>query len=77
MRGAHIRSGAYALAVFLGILSLILLGAELFTIAARTLKDVSEGWSGYQIAAAAHHLNLLYPDKTSLFADNDPPLFFF
>ena len=77
MRGARIRSGAYALAAFLGILAVILLGAELLTIAARTLKDVSEGWSAYQIAAAAHQPGLLYPAKDSLFINNDPPLFFF
>jgi len=71
------RSGAWALAGFLGILVFILLGAELFTIAARTLKDVSEGWSTYQIAAAAHQPGLLYPAKGDLFVNNDPPLFFF
>jgi hypothetical protein len=75
--GAGIRSGACALAGFLGLLALILLGAELFTITARTLKDAGEGWSAYQIAAAAHQPGLLYPAKDSLFINNDPPLFFF
>jgi hypothetical protein len=77
VRGAHIRSGAWALAVFLGILALILLATELLTISAHTLKDVGEGWSGYHIAAAHHQPNLLYPPKSDLFANNDPPLFFY
>jgi len=77
VRGARIRSGAYALAVFVGILTLILLGIELFTITAHILKGAGEGWSGYQIAAASHQPGLLYPPKGDLFSNNDPPLFFF
>jgi hypothetical protein len=77
VRGARLRSGAYALILFLGILALFCLGAELFTITAHTLKDTSEGWNAYHIAAAAHQPGLLYPAGRSLFVNNDPPLAFF
>ena len=76
MSGAGLRNGAYALAAFLGILALILLGAELVTITARILKDPAEGWNAYHIAAAAHQTDLLYPAKGALFTNNYPPLSF-
>ena len=77
MRGAGLRSGAHALIFFLGIVALFCLGAELFTITAHTLKDYSEGWNAYHIAAAAHQPGLLYPAKGALFINNQPPLSFF
>jgi len=52
-------------------------GPNFFTITAHTLKDSSEGWNAYHIAAAAHQPGLLYPAEGSLFVNNDPPLSFF
>jgi hypothetical protein len=74
---ATIRSGAYALAGLLGLIVLICMGAELFTLSAPILKNYNEGWNAYHIAAAMNDRGALYPPHASLMTNNYPPLSFF
>ena len=77
MNAAAIRSGAYALTGVLGLIVLICLGAELFTLSAPILKNYNEGWNAYRIAAAMNDPGTLYPPRASLMTNNYPPLSFF
>jgi hypothetical protein len=71
------RSGAYALAVLLGLVVLAALGAELFTLGMPLLKNYNEGWNAYHAAAAVNDPGALYPPRAALMTNNYPPLSFF
>jgi hypothetical protein len=71
------KRGAFFLALLLGLLVLLALGAELFTLNAHILKNYNEGWNAYHIMAASQNPAALYPPRESLFGNNYPPLSFF
>jgi hypothetical protein len=75
--GATVRSATPFVAALLGLLVLLALGAEFFTLSAHVLKNYNEGWNAYHIAAAMHDPDALYPPRAALTSNNYPPLSFF
>ncbi len=71
------RRGTFLLALLLGSLVVLALGAELFTLNAHILKNYNEGWNAYHIMAASRDPAALYPPQESFFGNNYPPLSFF